>query len=367
MVTATRDMNDDAYMDQALTLAERGRGQTSPNPLVGALLVSEAGVVVGTGFHERAGMAHAEVRALGEAGVRAHDATLYCTLEPCSHVGRTGPCVLRIVEAGVRRVVIGIVDPNPRVSGTGIAYLREHGLQVDVGVRGVAAARLNEEFLTWVSRDRPFVTMKIATSLDGGVAAESGVRTPLTSEEANAAVHQLRSEVDAVAVGSNTILVDDPLLTARKATRTRPLMRVVFDRRMRTPPTAALLSTLEAGPVVVITTERAIAEKPKVAARLRAAGARLEPLEVGDIAEAMRRLAKLEITSLLLEGGTMVHRAAWSAGVVDRVQRYVAPVTLGPTRVSWLDDDMSMSGLRDVRVKAFGPDVLIEGYVQRVD
>ena len=367
MVTANRGIHDDAYMDQALTLAERGRGQTSPNPLVGALLVSEQGLVVGTGFHERAGMAHAEVRALEEAGVRARDAILYCTLEPCSHVGRTGPCVQRIVEAGVRRVVIGIVDPNPRVGGTGIAYLREHGLRVDVGVRSMAAARLNEAFLTWVTRDRPFVTMKIATSLDGCVAAERGVRTPLTSDEANAAVHQLRSEVDAVVVGSNTILVDDPLLTAREAVRTRPLMRVVCDRRMRIPPTAAVLSTLEAGPVVVITTEKALAEKPTTAARLRGAGARLEPLEGGDIGETMGRLARLEITSVLLEGGAMVHQAAWSAGVVDRVQRYVAPVTLGPTGVAWLADGMSMAGLRDVRVEAFGPDVLIEGYVHRVN
>ena len=367
MVTATHGMSDDAYMDQALALAERGRGLTSPNPLVGALLVSKDGVVVGTGFHERAGMAHAEVRALDEAGERAHDATLYCTLEPCSHVGRTGPCVLRIVEAGVRRVVIGIVDPNPRVSGSGIAYLREHGLQVEIGVRRMAAARLNEAFLTWVTRGRPFVTMKIATSLDGGIAAEPGVRTPLTSEEANTAVHQLRSEVDAVAVGSTTVLVDDPLLTARGAARPRPLMRVVYDRRMRTPLTAALLSTLEAGPVVVLTTEKAIAQDPEVAARLRAAGARLEALEVGDIGEAMRRLADLEITSLLLEGGAMVHQAAWTAGVVDRVQRYVAPVTLGPTGVAWLAAGVSRARLHDLRVEALGPDVLIEGYVQRVD
>ena len=206
---------DDAYMRQALRLAARGRGRTSPNPMVGAIVVDGRGAVVGSGYHERAGGDHAEVRALAEAGEAARGATLYCTLEPCCHHGRTGPCVERIVEAALARVVVAMPDPNPVVNGRGIAHLRGKGIAVDVGLRKREAARLNEAFVTWVSRRRPFVTMKVATSLDGCIAARPGARTALTSPAAGRAVHALRGEVDAIGVGSTTVLVDDPLLTAR--------------------------------------------------------------------------------------------------------------------------------------------------------
>ena len=371
MVATAKSSPDEAFMDQALTLADRGRGHTSPNPMVGAVVVTGKGAVVGTGYHERAGMAHAEVRALDEAEAQAdqgaRDATLYCTLEPCSHVGHTGPCVHRIVAAGVRRVVVGMVDPNPQVSGRGIAYLRDHGVQVDVGVRRAAVSRQNEAFLAWVTRGRPFVTMKIATSLDGCIAEAAGVRTRLTSAEANAAVDRLRGEVDAVAVGSTTVLVDDPHLTVRSAIRTRPLTRVVFDRRLRVSPSAALFCTLEVGPVVIVTTQAAAVARSEAVAQLRGIGARVEPLRSGSIHDAMMRLGALEITSLLLEGGATIHRAAWEADVVDRVQRYVAPITLGANGVAWLGDDISMVKLYDSRVHSYGPDVLFEGYVQRAD
>ena len=370
MVATAKSTPDEAFMDQALTLADRGRGNTSPNPMVGAVVVAGEDAVVGSGYHERAGMAHAEVKALDEAEEAdqgARDATLYCTLEPCSHVGRTGPCVQRIVEAGVRRVVVGMVDPNPQVSGRGIAYLRDHGVQVDVGVRRAAVSRQNEAFIVWVTRGRPFVTMKIATSLDGCIAEAAGVRTRLTSEEANAAVDQLRAEVDAVAVGSTTVLVDDPHLTVRSARRMRPLTRVVFDRRLRVSPSAALFATLEVGPVVIVTTEASAVERSEAVAQLRGIGARVEPLRSGSIRDAMTRLGALEITSLLLEGGATIHRAAWEADVVDRVQRYVAPITLGTDGVAWLGDDISMAKLYDSRVHSYGLDVLFEGYVQRTD
>src|SRR5262245_10200527 len=173
------------YMDRALFLAERGRGRTSPNPMVGAVVVGPDGVIEGQGFHERAGEAHAEVRALDEAGSRARGATLYCTLEPCAHVGRTGPCARRIVDAGIRRGVASIRDPNPVVSGRGFALLREHGVDVTVGVRGTEAARLNQPFFTLMRCGRPFVILKAATSLDGYIAETPGVRTFLTSAEAD--------------------------------------------------------------------------------------------------------------------------------------------------------------------------------------
>ena len=350
-------------MDQALELAGRGRGQTSPNPMVGSVVVSPLGVVVGTGFHERAGEAHAEVCALREAGLKARGSTLYCTLEPCAHTGRTGPCVSLIVQAGVERVVIAVSDPNPRVSGAGISYLNEHRVQVDVGVGQAAAKKLNAAFFTWIVHGRPFVTMKIATSLDGRIAARRGAQTSITAEAASAMVHHTRAEVDAVGVGSTTIGVDDPQLTARGVSRSRPLSRIVLDRRLRTPPTARLLRTLNAGPVLIVTTDRAVRAKAELAEQLRGLGATLEPLETCEISDVMKRLGELEVTSLLLEGGATVHRAAWSAGVVDRVQRYIAPVIFGREGVQWLGDGQSTTRLREVRVEVLGPDVLMEGYV----
>ena len=367
MVAVWRDSSDGLHMDRALALARQGCGQTSPNPMVGAVVVSAAGKVVGSGFHARAGAAHAEACALDQAGALARGATLYCTLEPCAHEGRTGPCAPRIVDAGVRRVVVAVGDPNPRVDGAGIAWLRTRGIQVDVGVRRAEAARLNEVFLTWASRGRPFVTMKIATSLDKRIALRPGVRTPITGAAAAAAVHDTRAEVDAVGVGSATLLIDDPRLTARGTPRRLPLTRVVFDRRLRTPPTARIFRTLGDGPVIVMANAASLRAKQAAADRLRAAGATLEALETGAMPEIMQRLGTLEITSLLLEGGAVLHRAAWAAGVVDRVQRYIAPTCLGSQGVRWLEDELSMARLADASIRQLGVDLLMEGYVQRSD
>src|SRR5262245_21261231 len=245
-------MIDARWMDRALFHAARGAGRTSPNPLVGAVIVTPDGVVVGQGYHERAGDAHAEVRALEEAGARARGATLYCTLEPCSHQGRTGPCVAPIVDAGIARVVAAVEDPDPRVRGRGFAYLRAHGVHVDVGVCADAATVLNQPFFTLTRERRPFTILKAAVSADGFIAEAPGRPTALTSADANRHAHRLRAEIDAIAVGVGTILADDPALTARSAYRERPLTRVIFDRRLRTPPSARVLSTPEAGPVIIV-------------------------------------------------------------------------------------------------------------------
>ena len=356
---------DEAYMDQALELAERGRGQTSPNPMVGALLVASDGGVVGIGHHERAGGPHAEIRALEGAGTRSHSATLYCTLEPCSHVGRTGPCAHRIVDAGVRRVVVSLIDPNPRVAGSGIEYLRAHGVKVDVGIRQHAAARQNEAFVTWMTHARPYLVMKIAISRDGKIAARPGTRTALTSDAANQAAHGYRAELDAIGVGSETVLVDDPLLTARLVPRSRPLVRVIFDRRLRTPPDARVFTTLEHGPVLIVTAGDTLTRAPERVEALRAVGGSVEAPDEDGITSALGRLAARDITSILLEGGVTIHRAVWDAGVVDRVLRFVAPVDLGDEGVSWLEDGR-FEALRDVRTDQLGPDLLIDGYVHRV-
>ncbi|HXD20174.1 MAG TPA: bifunctional diaminohydroxyphosphoribosylaminopyrimidine deaminase/5-amino-6-(5-phosphoribosylamino)uracil reductase RibD [Vicinamibacterales bacterium] len=335
-------LDDQKWMRRALEQARRGLGRTTPNPIVGACIVADDGVVVGDGAHERAGEPHAEVHALKEAGERARGATLYCTLEPCSHTGRTGPCTERIIAAGIRRVVAAMGDPFPLVSGRGFAALRAHGIQVDEGLEREAALRLNQPFLTAVREGRPFVIVKAAASLDGRIARAPGVRTQLTSVEANRRVQYLRAQVDAIAVGSETVLVDDPLLTVRDVYRERPLVRVIFDRRRRTPASARVFSTIKDGPVVVV-------------------GAPGE-----DLQSALRHLASEGIQSVLLEGGAHVHAAAWDAGVVDYVQLFVAPVALGAGGVPLFGGrPWSLSSLIEPKVELLGPDTLIEGYVHR--
>ena len=361
------DMTDDALMDLALNLAARGRGATSPNPMVGAVLWN-GGRIVGRGYHVRAGAPHAEVVAIDEAGAAARAATLYCTLEPCCHTGRTGPCVDRIVEAGVRRVVVGVEDPDPRVDGGGIRHLRARGIEVAVGVGRPRAARLNEAFLTVKRRLRPFVTLKAAVSLDGRIAAAPGRRTPLTGPQSQDHAHEIRAGVDAIGVGSETVLVDDPRLTARGPARQRPFVRVLFDTRMRTPPHARVLTTLTHGPVVVMTTDAAVDAWPARAAALERAGATVERLPARDPALAVSRLLAYGVSDLLIEGGAEVHRAAWTAGIVDRVRLYLCPVTLGPAGVPWMADArFSLAALGPVRTRCLGEDVLLEADVQRFD
>jgi len=350
-------------MRRALEHARRGLGRTTPNPVVGACVVSDDGVVVGQGSHERAGEPHAEVVALEEAGTLARGATLYCTLEPCVHVGRTGPCTERVIAAGIRRVVAAMEDPDPRVRGRGFAALRARGIEVSTGVEHDAAVRLNQPFLTTTREGRPFVILKAATSLDGRIAARAGERTPLTSASALRHAQYVRAWVDGVAVGSETILVDDPLLTVRDVYRERPLTRVVFDRRLRMPSTARLLTTLAAGPVIILTSPgRAASEE---ADALRRAGA--EVAGVGpSIGDALASLPARAVQSLVLEGGARVHRAAWDAHLVDYVQLYVAPAQVGEEGVPLLDGArFSPATLLERRVAQLGPDVVIEGYVHR--
>ena len=353
-------------MARALALAERGRGRTSPNPMVGAVIVAPDGVVVGDGFHERAGEAHAEIHALAAAGTRARGATLYCTLEPCSHTGRTGPCAVAVAGAGIRRVVAAMEDPYYEVAGRGFAYLRDHGVEVEVGVRAAEARRLNEVFVTNVERRRPFVTLKVALSLDQAIAAAPGARTTLSGPDAARHAQRVRAEVAAIGIGSGTLLTDDPVLTARDVWRPRPLIRVIFDRRLRTPPTARVCDTLAAGPVLVVTTRAACAADPGRADALRARGVTLLAGEGDVFGPSFSDLLGYGVTSLLLEGGAMLHAAAWSAGVVDRVRCYVTPSTLGPSGVPWaMPSSFGLAALGPTRAEPLGEDVMIEADVHR--
>jgi diaminohydroxyphosphoribosylaminopyrimidine deaminase/5-amino-6-(5-phosphoribosylamino)uracil reductase len=357
-------------MARALTLAERGRGRTSPNPMVGAVVVDAGGVVVGRGLHECAGGPHAEVHALAEAGSNARGATLFCTLEPCCHTGRTGPCAPRVVAAGIRRAVVAMEDPNPLVSGRGVAHLRARGIDVTVGPLREQAERLNRPFLTVMRRGRPFVTMKIALSRDGMV-GEATARMRLTCAAADRFIHRDRAEVDAIAVGSGTILADDPVLTARGAYRYRPLVRVVFDRRLRTPATARVLSTLSSGPVIIVSTTAQIEQTADNATALAGAGARLLGLNertAGFLEASLVRVAEEGINSLLIEGGPTLHRAMWDARLVDRVQLFVTPRVVGERGVPWIGTAADVAAsLSEVTTTALGDDILIEGYVHRTD
>jgi diaminohydroxyphosphoribosylaminopyrimidine deaminase / 5-amino-6-(5-phosphoribosylamino)uracil reductase len=357
--------SDARWMDRALESARRGLGRTTPNPIVGACIVSDEGVVVGQGTHERAGEPHAEVHALDEAGSAARGATLYCTLEPCSHWGRTGPCTERIGAAGITRVVAAMEDPFPQVNGRGFAALRERGIEVVVGVGRDQAVRLNQPFLTSVREGRPFVILKAAASIDGRISGGAGVRTQITSPAAMRRAQYDRAWVDAIGIGSETILVDDPLLTVREVYRERPLTRVIFDRRLRTPAGARVFATLTAGPVFVMTTEAAVRQSPEQVRELERAGATLVVPACSGIEAAVRALPRRDIQSIVIEGGAALHAAIWDAGLADYVQLYVAPATLGPQGVPLNDRAFSTFALFDKRVEALGPDVIIEGYVHR--
>jgi diaminohydroxyphosphoribosylaminopyrimidine deaminase/5-amino-6-(5-phosphoribosylamino)uracil reductase len=321
-------------------------------------------VVVGTGFHVRAGGPHAEVHALREAGEAARGATLYCTLEPCSHVGRTPPCVERILESGVARVVAAVEDPNPLVAGRGFLRLRQSGVAVDIGAGEAAARRLNRPFFSAMRRGRPYVVAKAVTSLDGRVAGPGGATERLSSPATDRRTHALRAEVDAIAVGSGTVLADDPLLTVRGVYRARPTVRVVFDRRLRTPPAARLFSTLDAGPVVII----AGSDAPAGAVRaLEAAGAQVVAA-AGSLTDSLRLLVPMGVQAILVEGGPTLHAALWRERALDAVRLVVAPRALGPAGVPWVECAVApWASWRRVSVQPCGADIIIEADVHWTD
>ena len=350
-------------MARALRLAARGRGRTSPNPMVGATVVTSDGTIVGDGWHQRAGTPHAEVHALDQAGDKAAGATLVCTLEPCCHHGHTGPCVDRIIAAGISHVVAATEDPNPLVAGGGFRRLRDAGIRVTVDVGADAARRLNRAFMTAVQDRRPWVILKAATSVDGMIAPAPGRRMQITSPASMNLVQRLRAEVDAIAIGSETVLVDDPLLTVRDVYRERPLLRAVFDRRLRTPPAARLFGTTAQGPIVVLGS--AATANSDAARALETAGARVESM--GETVESgLRRLAALGVQSVLLEGGPRLQQAAWEAGMIDEVRLFVAPDPLGPAGVPLSGSDgISIAALGELTTVTVGPDVFITGYVHR--
>lgn len=313
---------DGAWMRRALDLAERGWGQTAPNPLVGAVVVRD-GAIVGEGWHTRYGAAHAEVEALRSAGERARGGTLFVTLEPCNHHGQTPPCTDAILAAGIRRVVASIADPNP-IAGGGAERLRAAGVEVTVGLGEAHARELNAPFFHALERDRPFVRLKLALSLDGALSDHTRRQGWLTGPESRTEVHRLRAGSDAVAVGIGTILADDPLLTVRSFTAPRvPPVRVVFDSSARLPLDSRLVRSARECPVLVV----CWAPEPAHAAALEHAG--VELLHAPTLAQALRALRARGIQSLLVEGGAGLATSFVQEALVDRLVIFRAPIVLG--------------------------------------
>ncbi len=352
------------FMRMALDEAEKGVGLTSPNPAVGAVLVKN-GHVLARGFHAKAGGPHAEIVALRGAGGRARGADLYTTLEPCNHQGRTPPCTEAILAAGIRRVFVGSLDANPKVSGRGVKRLRSAGLKVVSGVLGEACADLNAPFFTFITRKRPYVTLKVASTADGRIAAEGGDSRWVTGPKARERVHWLRGRVDAVLVGAGTVRADDPQLTARPRGRPskRQPLRVVLSASLDLPAGAKVFAGRPGGALVLTTS----GDEAKAAA-LRAAGAQVVRLPPGrgggvDLAAALQELARRDVVRLLVEGGAGVYGGFLEAGLADEVLLFLAPKVLG-SGLTWAS--LSARGrmgdaipLAPWRIEQLGPDVLL--------
>ena len=320
--------NDQYYMQLALDLAASAKGKTNPNPLVGAVIVKD-GSIVGTGLHRKAGEPHAEVHAFRMAGEHAQDATLYVTLEPCSHFGKTPPCANLVKESGVKRVVVAMEDPNPSVAGRGISLLREAGIEVEVGLLEAQARRLNERFIHNMVSSRPFVISKFAMTLDGKIATYNGHSKWITGEKARMDVHELRNEVDAILVGVGTVLKDDPALTTRLQDRPgKNPIRIVLDRQLRTPLDAQILQTEMARTIIVTADGQQDQTEP-----FKNAGAEMlyVPLTDGklDLHYMLDALYRLGITDVLVEGGGEVNASFLRQGLIQKFLVYVAPKVLG--------------------------------------
>lgn len=323
---------DQEHMRAAMALAKAGLGHTSPNPMVGAVVVDGAGAIVGRGYHEKAGAEHAEAIALREAGAKARGATLYVTLEPCAHHGRTAPCVDAIIGAGIARVVSAMEDPDERVRGAGHRRLRESGVTVDVGVGADDAARLNRAYIQHRKMGRPFVTLKMAQSLDGMVASHPGERRQLTGRRAATFVRKLRFEHDAVMVGAGTVLVDDPQLTVRPyKPRAVPYTRIIVDARGRIPVQAKITKDQLRAKTIIATTDL-MPEDARDELRKR----NVTLLECArdahdnvDLADMLAKLAKEDILSILCEGGPTLAASLLRGGHVNHIYWLIAPQLVG--------------------------------------
>jgi diaminohydroxyphosphoribosylaminopyrimidine deaminase/5-amino-6-(5-phosphoribosylamino)uracil reductase len=360
-------------MLQAIRLAEKGRGRTSPNPMVGALLVKDD-QVVGKGYHKKAGADHAEIVALKQAGEKARGATLYINLEPCCCQGLTPPCVDELIKARLSRVVVAMLDPNPKVKGRSIRLLQEAGIQTEVGLLEEKARFQNEVFLKYVTTNLPFVILKIALSMDGKIATKTGDSKWVTSEDARLYVHKLRNEVDATCVGIGTVIRDDSRLTTRLPhKRGRDPVRVIVDSLLKVPLRANIFTQKSNASNIVVTTKNAFFKRKR---EIQKTGSQL--IEVRsrsrnkvDLTHMLQELGKLGITSVMIEGGAEIAASAIEEGVVDKVIFFIspkivggksAPGPVGGEGVAKMSDAIK---LKHINTKTYGEDIMIEGYIEK--
>ncbi|HRK98931.1 MAG TPA: bifunctional diaminohydroxyphosphoribosylaminopyrimidine deaminase/5-amino-6-(5-phosphoribosylamino)uracil reductase RibD [Trichococcus flocculiformis] len=361
---------DTYFMQMALGLAEKGRGAVAPNPMVGAIIVKD-GRIIGSGYHEKIGEGHAEVNAFRSATEDVTGATIYVTLEPCSHFGKTPPCSDKIIEKKIGRVVIAALDPNPLVSGRGVKKLQAAGIEVITGVLAEESSRLNEIFMKYIVKKEPFVVMKAAMSLDGKIATRTGESQWITGPAARERVHQLRSALTGIMVGVQTVIMDDPQLTSRIPGGKNPL-RIIVDSTLRIPLEAKVLQDQDVAKTLIATTEWADRNK---AALLEAAGIELltVPTKDGrtDLKALMKVLGERGIDSILLEGGATLNFAALQAGIVDKVQVYIAPKLIGgetaktPVGGEGIEKLSQAFSVIELKASTVGEDILLEGYLSK--
>jgi len=365
-------VKDEQCMHLALSLARKGMGTTSPNPMVGAVIV-RGNRVIGKGYHRKAGMPHAEIVALNDAKEEARGATLYINLEPCAHVGRTPPCVNSIIAAGVRRVVVAMLDPNPLVNGKGVNELKKAGIEVKVGLLEEEAKRLNEAFVVYMEKKRPFFTMKGAVSLDGKIATKTCDSKWISNEESRRYVNKLRSSVDGIMVGINTVILDNPLLIPKIARPKKLPVRIILDSKLRIPFSCDVVKTSEKYKTWVFTAEDS---RPDKETKLRSMGldvVRVPKDESGRVSpkHVCEALFKREIMHVLVEGGGEINSGLLKEDLLDKIVLFYAPIIIGGKGAYNLIGGKGIDFLKDAykidiaAVKRFKEDIYLEGYVHR--
>jgi diaminohydroxyphosphoribosylaminopyrimidine deaminase/5-amino-6-(5-phosphoribosylamino)uracil reductase len=355
------------YMRRAIVLARKAYGRTSPNPMVGAVVV-KGGEVVGEGYHSRAGQPHAEIEALSRAGHYAGSADLYVTLEPCCHFGRTPPCTEAIIEAGIKRVFVGMKDPNKQVSGKGLRSLKKHGIVIVPGVLKEECVKLNEPFIKMIKTGMPFVILKTAMSLDGKIATRSGDSRWITGKLARNHVHKIRNQVDAILVGTKTVLKDDPRLTCRlKVEDVKHPIRIILDRKNRIPLTAKVFKNSRSQKVVYVTGPDISSRRLKNLISKKVVVLNGKILKSGfDIKHLLKELASRDMNSILIEGGADLNASVVKAGLVDRVVAFISPILIGGAQAPGFlggQGVVKVEGamkLKDINVTKIGEDLMVE-------
>lgn len=359
---------NEEYMKLAIELAKKGKGRVNPNPLVGAVIVKD-GKIIGKGYHEKCGTNHAEVNAFLSAKESVQGATMYVTLEPCSHYGKTPPCADKIVEKKIAKVVIGMTDPNPLVSGRGIKKLEDAGIEVVTGVLEDECKKVNEVFIKYISKKVPFVVLKTAMSLDGKIATASGESQWITCEESRLKVHELRNELSGIMVGVNTVIKDNPSLTCRIENGRNPRV-IVVDSKLRIPTESNVVINNKNNGLIIATTENC--DKGKML-KLEEMGVTVLKIpaknERVDLKKLMIELGNIGVDGILLEGGSTLNYSALEEGIVDKVQVYIAPKIIGGEKAKTPVGGIGIDQLKDhfkvknIEVSKIGQDILIEGYI----